>query len=86
MTIRCPGNQFFCGGAHAVGTAGRPMEGEADIAAFSPSECCERLPEHSQAELRLWIIFGVWHQQTNAPHPLPLLRPRREIHIARAPG
>jgi hypothetical protein len=51
---------------------------DSHIATFQPSKLFKPLPESCEALFHLWIIFGETNQHTDAPHPLALLRARRE--------
>jgi hypothetical protein len=54
------------------------------IATLRPSELLEAVAQRREAVLRLGIILGCRHEHANAPHPLELLRPRRERPCRRA--
>src|SRR6266436_58770 len=51
---------------------------DADIAAFRPSTLFQPLSECREASLRFRIVLGEPHQHADPPHPLALLRARRE--------
>ena len=46
--------------------------------AVAPAQLLQDLPERRYAGLTLWIVRGRVHQHADAPHPLGLLRARRE--------
>src|SRR5262249_3311756 len=55
-----------------------------DVLPDSPAQLLQSLQECRVAGLRLRIVRGVRHEHTNAPHPLALLRARRERPRSRA--
>ena len=48
-----------------------------DIAVLGPAERLETLAECNDPGQHFGIVLGVWMQESDAPHPLALLRPRR---------
>jgi len=55
------------------------------IAAFVSSQLLQRLAEHGIAGLSFRIVRGERAEHTDAPHPLALLRARRERPRRRVP-
>ena len=55
-----------------------------DIAVLGPAERLETLAKCNDPSQHFGIILGVWMQECDAPHPLALLRPRRERPRRRA--
>src|SRR5262249_44011795 len=55
-----------------------------DVEAFQPSEPLERLPECCDPALDGRVGFHAVHQHPDTPHPLALLRARRERPCGRA--
>src|SRR3977135_362274 len=51
---------------------------DSDIAVLRPAERSESLPKRNDAGHYFRIVLGVWMQERDAPHPLGLLRARRE--------
>src|SRR5262249_15418273 len=49
-----------------------------------PPELLETLPERRDLDLRVRVAFSISHQHANPPHPLALLRPRRQRPRGRA--
>jgi hypothetical protein len=49
-----------------------------DIAALRPPELLEPLQERGDADLSFPVALGIPHHHADAPHPLGLLRARRE--------
>src|SRR5262249_23341631 len=49
-----------------------------DVTALSPAELLQLLPECREISLIFPIILGKCHQDSDPPHSLALLRPRRE--------
>ena len=56
----------------------RPAAVDLDVAAGNPAQLRQLLHERRHADLRLRMVGGEGHQHAAAPHPLRLLRPRRE--------
>ncbi len=77
-------NQLFRERLILIRPAGRKAIVDADIAALRPSEPFEPLPECREACLHFRIVLGIGHQHADAPHPLGLLRARRERPRRRA--
>jgi hypothetical protein len=64
--------------AKSVAIAGPPTNLEAQVAAVAPARLLQPIDERHQAGLSFPIIRGQVHQHADAPHPLGLLRARRE--------
>jgi hypothetical protein len=62
---------------HGIHIVLGPAFVELDVAAFDPSELSKLLPKCADARLNFRIIFGVGHENSDAPHPFGLLRARR---------
>jgi hypothetical protein len=62
----------------SISVASEPAIVNLDLAALGPTQLPERLPKRGNAGLSFRIAFRKIHQHANAPHPLALLRPRRE--------
>src|SRR5262249_21671925 len=54
------------------------------VAAFRPPELLERFPKCCDPGLCFRVDLGIAHQHADPPHPLGLLRPRRERPCCRA--
>jgi hypothetical protein len=78
MTSRSTCNQFGSVFANAVGLARAPAGIDLDVTAVGPAQFQQALLEHREANLPLRIVRGDTHEHANAPHPLALLRARRE--------
>jgi hypothetical protein len=59
-------------------TSGRKTSLDVDITALRPSEPLQLLSKFHDARLGFRIVLGQAHQHPDAPHPLRLLRARRE--------
>src|SRR6516225_10046958 len=59
-------------------TGRRKASIDVDIAAFRPSTLFQPLPECRKASLAFRIVLGERDEHADAPHPLALLRARRE--------
>jgi hypothetical protein len=57
---------------------GREAIVEVEIAPLQPSASFESPPECCDARLRFRIVLGDAHEHADTPHPVRLLRPRRE--------
>ena len=55
----------------------RPAVVDPHVAALSPAQLLQFLPERRNAGLRLRVIAGQVHEHADAPHALALLRRRR---------
>ena len=76
--VRCEGCQFPSVSVKLRSVGCGPPRVEAHIAADIPAQERQRLHECSEADLKFRIVRGSRKQHTDAPHPLALLRPRRE--------
>src|SRR4029453_6786752 len=76
--VRRHADQFSCKGASLVGIAPSPTIVDLDIASLNPAKVFEASPQRRNIGLSLRIALGVSHEHANAPHPLSLLRARRE--------
>src|SRR5262249_30613161 len=72
--------------AYAVGIAATPANIDAKIAAHIPTELLHALLERGEIRLALQIVACDIHQDADAPHPLSLLRARRERPPCRSPA
>src|SRR6516162_3423145 len=64
--------------ANVLGLARAPAIVDSDIAPDGPAQLLQRLKERSVPGLSLWVLCRQVGQDTDAPHPLGLLRARRE--------
>src|SRR6516162_3691211 len=62
----------------AVNVARGPVIVRPDVACFRPTQVLQRLAERRNARLYLRIALGKAHQHADPPHPVGLLRARRE--------
>ena len=62
----------------SVGIAGGPASVDPHVAAVGPAQLLQPLQECREAGLRFRIVRGRAHEHADAPHPLGLLRARRE--------
>src|SRR5262249_52560414 len=76
--IWCQRHQFGGVFAGIVNIASAPAVLDLDVVPDSPAQLLQSLQECRVAGLRLRIVRGVRHEHADAPHPLALLRPRRE--------
>jgi hypothetical protein len=63
---------------YQIHIVGGPTLVELDIAAVHPSQLCQLLLECANTGFALAITLGERHYDSNAPHPLGLLRVRHE--------
>src|SRR5262249_52351010 len=61
-----------------LGVARGPAVLEADVVAFLPAELLHRLPERREPRLRFGVALGSGRDDPDPPHPVRLLRARRE--------
>ena len=61
-----------------VGIARGPAGVDPHVAAVGPAQLLQPLQERRDAGLRFRIVRGRGHEHADAPHPLGLLRARRE--------
>src|SRR5262249_11175864 len=76
--VRCERDQLRCIPAKAVGIAPAPACFDPHIATVGPPQMLQYLHERGHASLRLPIVRGNRHEHADAPHPLAVLRARRE--------
>jgi hypothetical protein len=62
----------------------RPASVEPDVAVLRPPELLKFLPECREERRSFQVVLGIAHQHADAPHPLGLLRARRERPCCRA--
>src|SRR6266540_641860 len=66
------------------GISGGPPLIDLDIAALGPPQLSKHLPKRRETDLRIRIALFASHQHADAPHPLGLLRARRQWPRGRA--
>ena len=76
--VRRERDQFRRISANVVGIARAPAIVDPHVAADRSSPFLQPLQERPEAGLRFRIVRGQVHEHADAPHPLGLLRPRRE--------
>src|SRR5262249_684203 len=76
--VRRERDQFRRVFANSVGIGDTPAGVDADVAAVEPAQLREPLQGRRSAGLKLRVVSGAGHQHADAPHPLRLLRARRE--------
>jgi hypothetical protein len=76
--VRCHADQFFSESPRLVDVGASPADVDLDVAAFRPTQFLEAPLERRSASPPFNITFRVPHQQTDSPHPVRLLCPRRE--------
>jgi len=64
--------------ANAVGVSGGPTGVDLHVATDRPARLLQPLRKRRDAGLHYRIVRGQRHEHANAPHPLRLLRTRRE--------
>src|SRR6516165_586681 len=79
-------DQLFCQRPHPIRITGAPANFDPEIAAFRPPNVSECLPERSEPGLRFMVALGIGQQHTDPPHPLRLLRARRDCQVSRRPA
>src|SRR5262245_48098481 len=77
-------DEFGRRSAHCLGSVGPPIVDE-DVLASNPTQLLKSLHERGEASLSFRIAFRKWAQDTDAAHPLGLLRPGRERPSRSAP-
>src|SRR5262249_53402037 len=82
--IRGERDQFRRVFAHVVSVAAAPAVVDTDVLADDPTRLLETLRKRRKAGLGLRIVRRHAHQYADPPHPLGLLRPRRERPRRRA--
>jgi len=65
-------------GPRSFWIAGEPAILNLDVAALGPAQLGEPFPKRGNADLPFWIAFRKVQQNSDAPHPLRLLRVRCE--------
>jgi hypothetical protein len=70
--------------SYPIDVTAAPPKVNPHVAAIGPTQARKRLRERREASLRLRIIFVVRYEHADAPHPLALLRTRRERPSRRA--
>ena len=71
-------DQFSCVFAHSVGLVVAPSIVDADVLPDSPTQLLQALCKSRQAGVSFHIVRSEWREHADAPHPLGLLRARRE--------
>jgi len=71
-------NEFLRESFHRLRVKCRPARVDPKVAALYPPEPLEFLPERRNIGLSFSVALGIRHQHTDPPHPLRLLRARRE--------
>jgi hypothetical protein len=84
--VRRQRDQFRRVSAIAIDIVLAPAGVDPDIAAVAPSQLLQALLERRQLDLAAWIVRGPVHEHTEPPHPLGLLRARRERPHCRRAG
>src|SRR5215831_17123618 len=82
--VRCQADQFHKDGACSTGIRAGKTNINADIAAIVPTQLLQFLPQRHDLSLCRRIGLGIPHEDADAPHPLALLRARRERPRCRA--
>ena len=76
--VRCERDQFRRVSANAISIARAPAVFDPHVAADAPAQLLQPLRERGDADGSFRIVGSHAHQHADAPHPLALLRPRRE--------
>ena len=76
--VRRERDQFRRVSADAFGIARAPAIVDPHVAAVGPAQFLQPLQERRDAGLSFRIVRGQVHEHADAPHPLALLRARRE--------
>src|SRR5262249_42242026 len=76
--VRREGDQFRSRFCALVGTVVAPAGVDPHIAANTPAHFLQALVERRKSIVAFWIIHGAVHKHADPPHPLGLLRARRE--------
>src|SRR5262245_17344332 len=82
--VRRDRDQFCCVFANLGGVGRGPPSVDAHVAADGPTQLPQRLQERPDAGLIFRIVRGCGQEYADAPHPLALLRTRRERARGRA--
>src|SRR5262245_53398436 len=77
-------DQLFRECPHPVNAAGGPANVHPRVAAVGPTQLREPLREPREVGLCVRIVFAPCHQHADPPHPVRLLRARRERPRRRA--
>jgi hypothetical protein len=64
--------------SHPIDVIAVPPKVHPQVAANGPTQVRKRLSERGNEKVRQGIVFIAPHEHADAPHPLALLRPRRE--------
>src|SRR6516162_10869523 len=83
--VRCERGQFAHMPANFSGASLTPPDVDPQVAALAPAQLLQHLPESRDAGLLVLVLRRV-HQHADAPHPLALLRARRERPRGRRPA
>src|SRR5262249_58608776 len=70
--------QLLRGRSYPIDVTAAPPKVHPEVGAIGPSQVRKRLKERRNKSLRHGIVFVEPHEHADAPHPLALLRPRRE--------
>ncbi len=76
--VRCQADQFHKDGACSTGIRAGKANIDVDIAPFLPTQLPQFLPQRRDLSLCRGIALSIPHQYADAPHPVGLLRLRRE--------
>jgi len=82
--VRGERDQFRGKCAIALGVTCAPADVDADVATLRPPQLLQPLQKRRETDLPCRIVRRDTQQHANAPHPLALLRPRRERPRRRA--
>src|SRR5262249_42485577 len=77
-------DEFLRESLHGLRLESGPPSVDPDVTALRPAELLETLSERGDAKLCFRIALGKAHQYTDPPHPVRLLRARRERPRRRA--
>src|SRR5260370_10698235 len=72
------GDQLFRESPCPIYVAATPTNLHPEVATVGPTTFCKALHELGKLGLSFGVVFFHAHQHADAPHPLALLRPRRE--------
>jgi hypothetical protein len=76
--IRRQCNQFRRISVESLGSTSSPANLEPDVASLAPPQLLESLPKCRNVRLRFRILRARIHENADAPHPILLLRARRD--------
>ena len=71
-------DEFLRKSLQRLGVKRPPARVDPDVAAVRPPELLESLPECGDVGLSFRVTLGIAHQHADPPHPVGLLRTRRE--------